>query len=150
VLPPHAPLRLYFFIPVPAWLVAVLFVGLDLLFGLSNVAGGWPYFVHIGGAVFGLLYFQTGVQFSRLFARSERPRARPRLRVVAPPPLEERPEPLGAAVEAAPRRATRRRATGAKLDAVLEKVSKYGRESLTPEEREILVRASELYKNRRK
>jgi hypothetical protein len=36
------------------------------------------------------------------------------------------------------------------LDAVLEKVSKYGKESLSPEEREILVRASELYKKRRK
>ena len=38
----------------------------------------------------------------------------------------------------------------AKIDAVLEKVSKYGQESLTPEEREILFRASELYKKRRK
>jgi hypothetical protein len=37
----------------------------------------------------------------------------------------------------------------AKLDHVLEKVSQYGRESLTPEEREILLRASEIYKRRR-
>jgi hypothetical protein len=32
----------------------------------------------------------------------------------------------------------------------LEKVSKYGQESLTPEERELLFRASEIYKKRRK
>ena len=38
----------------------------------------------------------------------------------------------------------------AKLDAVLEKVSKHGQGSLTPEEREILFRASELFKKRRK
>ncbi len=38
----------------------------------------------------------------------------------------------------------------AKVDQVLAKVSKHGQESLTPEEREILFKASELYKKRRK
>jgi hypothetical protein len=37
----------------------------------------------------------------------------------------------------------------AKLDHVLEKVSRYGRDSLTPDEQEILKRASEIYKRRR-
>jgi hypothetical protein len=36
-----------------------------------------------------------------------------------------------------------------KLDQVLEKVSRTGRESLTPEENQILLRASEIYKRRR-
>ena len=36
------------------------------------------------------------------------------------------------------------------MDAVLAKVSKFGQESLTPEEREILFKASELYKKKRK
>ena len=37
----------------------------------------------------------------------------------------------------------------AKVDAVLEKVARSGQASLTEHEREILLRASELYKRRR-
>ncbi len=107
---PHAQVRLWFVLPMPVWLVTVLFVGLDCLFGFSNVrdprGGNTAYFGHIGGAVFGMLYFQTGIQFSKLFARTPKTRARPRLRVV-PPPADEPPEPVGAAV--APRRARRPR-----------------------------------------
>jgi hypothetical protein len=78
-------------------------------------------------------------------------RVRPKLRVVVPPVEEEAPEPVGASVQAAPRPAEAAdEQLEAKLDAVLEKVSKYGQESLTPEEREILFKASELYKKRRK
>ena len=36
------------------------------------------------------------------------------------------------------------------VDRVLEKVSRYGQESLTPEERDILFRAGEHYKKRRR
>ena len=76
---------------------------------------------------------------------------RPKLRVVVPPVEEETPEPVGAPVQAAPRPAEAAdEQLEAKLDAVLEKVSKHGQESLTPEEREILFKASELYKKRRK
>jgi hypothetical protein len=37
----------------------------------------------------------------------------------------------------------------AKLDAVLEKLARAGKESLTDTERQILMRASEIYKRRR-
>lgn len=148
---PHAQLRLYFIIPMPAWLLAILFVGSNSVLGFGNFGGGVAYFAHLGGAAFGFLYFQTGVRFSRMFDRSARPRARPQLRVIAAPPPEERAEPVGAAVEAAPRPSKPAdEQLEAKLDAILDKVSKHGREALTPEEREILLRASELYKKRRK
>lgn len=147
---PHAQLRLYFIIPMPAWLLAILFVGSNSVLGFGNFGGGVAYFAHLGGALFGFLYFQTGVRFSKLFDRSARPRARPQLRVISAPP-EERAEPVAAAVEAAPRPGKPAdEQLEAKLDAILDKVSKHGREALTPEEREILLRASELYKNRRK
>lgn len=151
---PHAQVRLYFFIPMPVWLLAVLFVGFDTLFALSAFdpqGGRIAYFAHIGGALFGLLYFRTGIEFRRIFSRKSRPRARPRLRVVPPPTEEERAEPVGASVPAAPRPAEAAdEQLEAKLDAVLAKVSKHGQESLTPEEREILFKASEVYKKRRK
>jgi membrane associated rhomboid family serine protease len=152
---PHTQVRLYFFIPMPVWLLAVLFVAFDTLFALSPVpdprGGRIAYFGHLGGAAFGLLYHQTGIEFRRLFARRSPERVRPRLRVIPPPVEEEKPEPVGASVAVAPRPAEAAdEQLEAKLDAVLAKVSKHGQESLTAEEREILFRASELYKKRRK
>jgi hypothetical protein len=38
----------------------------------------------------------------------------------------------------------------AELDAVLEKVARFGKSSLTEREHSILLRASEIYRNRRK
>jgi membrane associated rhomboid family serine protease len=152
---PHTQVRLYFFIPMPVWLVVILFIGLDALFAMSNVrdprGGRIAYFGHLGGAVFGMLYYQSGFEFRKLFARRPKARVRPKLRVVVPPVEEQQPEPVGAPVQAAPRPAEAAdEQLEAKLDAVLEKVSKHGQESLTPEEREILFKASELYKKRRK
>jgi hypothetical protein len=37
----------------------------------------------------------------------------------------------------------------AKLDAVLEKVARFGKQSLTDSENQILMRASEIYKRKR-
>jgi membrane associated rhomboid family serine protease len=148
---PHQKVLLFFVIPMPVWLLALLFAAADLF----GAFGGRPganigFVVHLAGALFGLLYYQSGWQFTRLFARKARTRVRPRLRVVVPPVEEER-EPVGAPVEAAPRPAgASDEQFEAKVDAVLAKVSKYGQESLTPEEREILFKASELYKKKRK
>lgn len=152
---PHARVRLNFILPMPVWLLVVLFVGMDVVFALRVApdprGGRIAYFAHLGGAAFGLLYYQSGWQFSRLFARTPKARVRPRLRIATPPPEERTPEPVGAPVETAPRPAAAAdEQLEAKLDAVLEKVSKHGQESLTAEEREILFKASELYKKRRK
>ncbi|MBP3956380.1 rhomboid family intramembrane serine protease [Gemmata sp. G18] len=146
---PHTQVRLYFFIPMPVWLMVVLFVGFDALSAMGG-GGRIAYFAHLGGAAFGLLYFQSGVQFSHLFAGAPKTRARPRLRVIVPP-IEEPSESVSAAVEApAPRTGAPDEQLEAKLDAVLEKVTKYGPDSLTPDERAIFYRAGEVYKKRRK
>jgi membrane associated rhomboid family serine protease len=144
---------IFFVVPMPAWGLVVLYIVLNFFgaFGMGERNVG--YVVHLCGMFFGLLYHQSGVQFTKLFARGPRAPARPKLRVV-PPPVEEHerePEPVGAPVQAAPRpNEAADEQLEAKLDAVLEKVSKHGQESLTPEEREILFRASELFKKRRK
>jgi membrane associated rhomboid family serine protease len=155
---PHAQVRLWFFLPMPVWLLAVLFVGFTAFAGLNHDpnarGGGIAHFAHLGGAVCGFLYFQTGIRFTALFPRPEAARVRPRLRVHSPPVEEaDEPEPVAvpAQVPAAARPAgAHDEQLEAKLDAVLEKVAKHGQESLTPEEREILFKASELYKKRRK
>ena len=152
---PRQRLLLFMVIPIPAWGLVTLFVGLDLygaLGGTGLVGNNIAFIVHLGGAALGLLYYQSGIQFSRLFARTAAPRVRPKLRVHTPPPSEEQiPEPVAVSAESAARPAKPAdEQLEAKLDAVLEKVSKYGQESLSAEEREILFKASELYKKRRK
>lgn len=157
---PRERLLLFFVIPMPAWGLVVLFVLLDLA-GAAGLRPGQNigFVVHLGGALFGALYHLTGVELAAPFRRSRRPRARPQLRVV-PPPEEESSGPVTVAVQSSPpppavgapnaARAPADEQMEAKLNAVLEKVSATGIESLTPEEREFLVKASEALKKRRK
>jgi membrane associated rhomboid family serine protease len=145
---------------VPVWLLMVIFVAMDFL-GASVEKATIAYFNYLGGALFALLYFRTGLRLTSLFVRSPGKPAvrttRPSLRLL---PVEsdevestedERAEPVGAAVESQPRaKEAADEHLEAKLDRVLEKLSQTGQESLTQEEREILVKASEVYKRRRK
>jgi membrane associated rhomboid family serine protease len=143
----------WFVFPMPVWALVVLYVALDALGALGLGQGGIGYVVHLGGALIGALYFQTGIRFTDLVTRPRRTdrRVRPKLRVATPPELpDDTPEPVGAAVESQPRPREGGDDIDSKVDAVLDKVSRLGQESLTPEEREILFRASELYKKRRK
>jgi hypothetical protein len=69
--------------------------------------------------------------------------SRPRLRVFRE---EEESQPVPVGAPAAPRVDEH---LEAELDAILEKLSRTGREGLTEQEREILKRASEVYKRKR-
>ena len=50
---------LLMFIPMPMWLAAVIFVGLDL-FGLVRGGGNTAYLVHLGGAALGFVLAKSG------------------------------------------------------------------------------------------
>lgn len=151
---PRQQVLLYFVIPMPVWLLATIYIGLDLIGVFGGNRGGIAYFVHLGGVVFGAIYFLSGVRFTGLFGsrRGSAARVVPRLRVVPADAVEEdAPPPARAATAAAPREGGGPEDSLEKrLDQVLAKVSRDGQGSLTPEEREILFRASELYKKRRK
>jgi membrane associated rhomboid family serine protease len=143
---PHEPVMLFFVLRMPVWALAALFVVSDIVFFHTEVGP------HVLGAAIGLLYQVTGVRLTGWLPRSFRlpvRRGQPRLRVIRPEPEEG--EPVGAAVESQPRpKEAVDEHLEAKLDRILEKVSRHGQDSLTAEEHEILVRASELYKKRRK
>ncbi|MFO0804937.1 MAG: rhomboid family intramembrane serine protease [Gemmataceae bacterium] len=150
---PHQKILIFFVIPAPLWLCAILYVVIDLFGALGYGQRGIAHLVHLGGALFGFAYYRTGFRFRRLMpGMPSRSRSRvPALRVVHPdddvengspePPVYETPiqtnDPNEEPFET-------------KVDRVLAKVSKHGQESLSPEEREILFRASEVYKKRRR
>lgn len=161
---PHRSILLFFIIPVPAWLLAILFVGRDAFSLLSQSPEPVAFAAHLGGALFGFLYFRYQFRvmswvpnFGRLFGNAQRrkPRNRANLRVYEedkPEPVRTSPARSEASVGSppAPPEVPVDEHLEAKLDAVLEKVARHGKESLTEDERNILMRASEIYKRKRK
>jgi hypothetical protein len=149
----HFPTRIIYFwglIPIPIWLFVLFEVGQDAFVFASNLHTGTAVTVHLGGAAFGFFYYRGHWRLMSLwpnFAAWRRQRRQPRLRVyrdeepvtpvsVAAPPAQQQAADVDEHLEA-------------KLDAVLEKVARYGQDSLTDSERQVLVRASEVYKRRR-
>lgn len=151
----HYPSWRFFFLPI--WLIVAIHALTDvagLATGGSNPA---RVAVHLTGAAFALAYHTYTLRvLNWLPGRSGskqtvRRQPQPKLRVRQQQP---EPEPAAASVSASAAKAS---TSGgpvdehleAKLDQVLEKVQKHGKESLTETEREILLKASEIYKKRR-
>lgn len=139
---PHRTVYLMFF-PVPAWLLAAIIVGQDLFAVIRREQGAEvanvAYVAHLAGAVYSYLFFRTHWSFASLWPGNfswrlfRRRMIGPKLRVhrsdagqAAEPPLQSR------------------------VDEILEKISRSGQDSLTPEERATLENASKLYQQRRR
>lgn len=129
---PRRTLLLFFVIPMPAWVLGVLLVALDLWGALGHGDQNVAYVVHLAGAAFAFLYFRAGWRFERLGANFggwlHRLRG-PRLRVRRPE--EDSEEDLRDEV-----------------DRILEKISREGEASLTRRERRALQDASRRYQDR--
>ncbi len=157
---PRRTIYLFFILPVPAWGLAIGVVVLDFLGFIGMRQSGIGYSAHLLGALFAFAYFRLNWRVSGWASRApgwlagnaRRRGPGPRLYVGADDPAEVVGARAGGAGSAANEGKAGRSVDEqleAKLDHVLEKVSRYGRESLTPEERDILLRASEIYKRRR-
>jgi membrane associated rhomboid family serine protease len=132
---PHQLIYIYGILPIPAWVFAILFVGLDIAGTIRPHGVDGPnvaFTAHLGGALFGFLYFQWGWRLERLLpSRStfERLKPKPRLRVHDPESADE---------------------TEKAVDEILKKIQDHGRDSLTRRERRILEEASREYQRKRK
>lgn len=132
---PRATVLLFFVLPIPAWLLGVFVVGMDIYGALgqgetSNIA----YSMHLAGAAFGFIYFQQGWSFTRLTQdRFRWPRfslrKKPRLHVHQPPAEEESD-------------------LSREVDRILEKIYREGEANLTAQERRTLEKASREYQRR--
>lgn len=151
---PRQQILVMFVLPLPMWAATVLFVVLDVFGALgAQLDRGEPvaYVVHIGGALFGAVYYLTGMRLTGVFRQGgggmSRARSQPRLRVVPP----DEPADNGGDTDEPPRPSPPPADhIEDRVDRLLEKVSRYGQESLTAEERELLFRAGEHYKKRRR
>ncbi len=134
---PRQEVLIWGILPVPAWALGILYFVSDLqgaAQGGSNVA----HVAHIGGAVFGLLYAWRGWSLTGFADVGSRLRQmRRRFKVVRPDDdvrggLDDEDEV----------------SLQAKVDEILEKISRSGESSLTRDERDTLTRASRRFKGR--
>ncbi len=140
----HFPTRLIYLwgvVPMPAWVLATAWLALDLFSYRQEVAGGpvanVAFAAHLSGAAFGLIYYYSRVTLFSVLPTSwlggalQRLKRRPKLRLHDPDgpeefDLEER------------------------VDDILAKIHEHGSDSLTPEERRILQKASQRAQQRRR
>jgi membrane associated rhomboid family serine protease len=151
----HYPTRVVYFmfvIPMPVILLVAIYILADAL-GLlgAGIGGNIAFAAHLGGAAFGYLYFRMQWRMTNLWpshVRWRRPgRARANLRVYRG---EHESDAEAVPAAAPPPRPVPDSQLEAELDAVLEKVARQGKSSLTERENQILMRASEIFRRRRK
>jgi rhomboid family protein len=154
----HYPNWRFFYFPI--WVIVILHAFMDIAGLAGGTANPAAVAVHLTGAAFAFLYHTYTLRVLNWLpggwgsSRTVKRQARPKVRVKTEKP---EPEPA-AAVTTAGAAAGGAVASGsgvdehleAKLDEVLQKVAKFGKESLTDTEREILLKASEIYKKKRR
>ena len=131
---PQARVLLFFVLPMPAWVLGVLFVAWNIWGAMAESTSHVAYTVHLSGAAFAFLYYRFGWSLGRLVPGRGSwrwLRRRPHLRLHKPEAPEE-DEKLSEEV-----------------DRILAKISLQGEASLTGKERRTLQNASRLYQRKR-
>ena len=133
---PRQTLLLFFVIPVPAWVVGVLIVVMDLFEATRGGSSRIAWQAHLAGAGFAFLYFRNRWNLTRIsqnwFSASWLKR-RPKLRLHDPR-----------------REAPRKDDLSDQVDKILEKIHLQGEDSLTAKERRMLKNASRQYQKKRR
>jgi membrane associated rhomboid family serine protease len=126
---PNRPIYVWFVLPVPAKYLVLLLFALELI--VVGSSSGVAHFAHVGGAVTGYLYLRLGLR-DRLSFSLDGVRRRWYRRHLTLHQGGGRPAPDEAA----------------EIDRILDKISRSGLASLTPEESRVLQRASRGYRER--
>lgn len=140
---PHVQVYLMGILPVPAWVMAILFLAQDIN-GAIKQSGEVAYTAHLGGAFFGFLYFRSGMRLSDWLPNwiggagssaslKSLLKRKPKLRVHRNDEEEDDSSDP----------------TEDRVDEILRKIQAQGQASLTREEQRILEQASRRYKQRR-
>jgi membrane associated rhomboid family serine protease len=174
---PRRIILLFFILPVPLWLFLIIFLAGDAYVFLNKTESSTAVAAHLGGALFAGAYYRLHIRLAdwlpqpgngrRWLGQLQSWRRRlfgPRLRLFVDENVKEKwnasrrrsSSTTGEAVYR-PQEATQPSVSApvtdehleAKMDAILEKISHSGKESLTESEREFLLRASEVFRRRR-
>jgi membrane associated rhomboid family serine protease len=151
----HFPTRiiyLFMFLPVPIWLFVIFEVAQDAYTYLGRGVTGTAVGVHLGGAAFAAAYYKFHWRLTNLVPQVKawkKRRSQPRLRVYREAEEEHATPVAVTSAPAAPSGRPEDEQLEAKMDAVLEKISRFGKENLNDSDREVLRLAAEAIKRRR-
>lgn len=156
---PNREVLLFFVLPVKMWILLAVFLGFDAFnlitqiqqAGAGQVPGGSTlYFGHLAGAAYGWAYHAFGFRWTSFLNFDWL--HRPRLRIVAPESHErgrsERFGPFSGARSSTSSPVSEEQ-LDSRVDEILAKIAREGRDSLTDEEQRILQEASRRARNRR-
>ncbi len=143
---PQRTILLFFLLPVPIWLFIGFSLALDGYVFLHKEDSGTAVAAHLGGALFAGVYYRLHWRLANWLPQLRgwrRQLFRPRLRVYRE---EDARTPVRVPATTVPAEDEQ---LEAKMDAILEKISRVGKENLTDNERDLLLRASEIFRRRR-
>jgi membrane associated rhomboid family serine protease len=151
---PYRTIYLMWIIPVPLWLFVVGSIALDAYTLFNQMQTGVAVACHLGGAAFAFGYYKTNIRLTNFvpdLRNWKLNRRTSRLRVYREDQEDRapRPQPVGVAATPSSSPSLDDEQLEAKMDAVLEKISRVGKENITDSEREVLLRAAERLKKRR-
>ena len=130
---PRQTLLIWGILPVPAWLLGVIMLLMNLKYALVPGSGiSWE--AHLAGAAFGIAYFFFGWNFSRL---------------QMPQSIANKMAGAGALKIHNPGASDPNEKLTQQADAILEKINVQGENSLTGRERKLLKRYSEMVRQQR-
>jgi len=145
---PEAPVFIYFLFPIKAKYFVAIFIGIDLIYGVSGSSDGVAHFAHLGGALVGFIYLlayrrsipafdRITSSFKRTFENiQEKMRSRRSYgnkKVISDVYFEDMKRK---------NKSEESKFDQVKLDEILDKISASGYDSLTEDEKKTLFNAS--------
>ena len=132
----HFPHRKFLMFPIPiqipAWVLGIIIIGMDIRGAFGHAAQDVAYAAHLAGAAAAFLYYRSGIRFSHLTPSFRMPSGlsgKPNLRVHKPSRRDAKLE--------------------SQADAILQKVHQHGADSISAKERKILDEYSRSVRDKR-
>lgn len=140
---PDRPIYLYFLLPIKAKYFIAVYIGLELFYGVTGTTDGIAHFAHLGGAAVGFVYLLNEMNLLpfRRWLRALRPVTKDPWRSMQVPRSESKPAKFYDITTGKPKD-EKEEVSQEVVDAILDKISKGGYQSLTEEEKRLLFEAS--------
>lgn len=147
---PDRLIYIYFFLPIRAKYMVILWIGLELVYGVTGTTDGIAHFAHLGGAFAGFIYMAVDLNFIPVrgwFAGLRQQDTQPyvdseRVRRASPTVRDAQFYDIATGRPVHRDQQHTQATTQEVIDAILDKISKGGYQSLTDEEKRILNEAS--------